>query len=903
MRNSNMLFQRFFATRGFSRHVPSTFFFIWLLLLAVVLFSIVPSTARAEEKVQVVVLPFRILEGDELGYLKDQIPELIKTQLKNEGATLVEPEKQDLAAWESSDADTDTARRIGIKLSVDYIVWGYLSQSGSAYNLNARLLRPLILEPAATFDVAIDGIGNLLSGIQELSRELVIKLFERQKIEQIIITGNKRIESDAIEQHIKTKPGDPYTTASLSNDLKAVYAMGYFEDIRIEATDGEDGKIITFRVQEKPTIRRISFKGNYAFNDDELNEALNIKSGSILNVFSIQNNIGRIESLYKEKNYHNVKVTYEIKELENNQGDLQFIIEEGKKLKIEKISFEGNTEFDDEALKDVIKTNEKGFWTFFTDSGALKKEQLRQDTISLRNFYQNNGFIDAKVGEPQVEYLEDMIYIKFKIDEGKKYRVGKVEIFGDMLLPKAELMDRLKITQEEFYNREVVHNDVLTLTDLYSDEGYAYADVFPRIDKDTEALVVNIRYVIKQGKKVFFETISITGNKRTRDKVIRRELNVYEQELFSGKRLKRGIRNLYRLDYFDDVKVETSKGSADDKIDLNVEVKEKPTGQFQVGGGYSTLDYGYVMASIGERNLFGRGQTLNLSSTLSAKSSTYMLSFTEPYLFDTRISAGFDIYKTERDYSLYDKSSQGSRIRLGFPVVTDTRLYWSYTYDISNISNIDDDAANRIKEMDGTHITSSTQLTLRYDTRDKILNTTEGTNSFVSVEYAGIGGDIGFTKYTAGSSWFWPLFSSGTVGMINGKTGYVNENQNGFLPDYERFYLGGMNSVRGFGWRDLHALDEFGDEIGGESFIQLNLEWILPLIKDAGIMWVFFVDTGNVFGEKDTVELNDFREGGGGGIRWFSPIGPMRLEYAWILDPVENESTNGRWEFSIGTAF
>jgi outer membrane protein insertion porin family len=271
-------------------------------------------------------------------------------------------------------------------------------------------------------------------------------------------------------------------------------------------------------------------------------------------------------------------------------------------------------------------------------------------------------------------------------------------------------------------------------------------------------------------------------------------------------------------------------------------------------------------------------------------------------LFDTRISAGFEVYKTERDYSKYDKDSEGGRIKFGFPVVTDTRLYWSYTYDVSDIFNIEEDAATSIFEMQGSSVTSSTQLTLRYDTRDKIINASEGTNSHVAVEYAGLGGDIAFTKYTTGSSWYFPIFF-GTVGMINGRAGYVHDHGWGLLPDYERFYLGGMYTVRGFGYRDIHAEDEDGDEIGGNSYIQMNLEWSIPLIAEAGMVWVFFVDAGGVFGEEEDMVLEDIREGGGAGIRWYSPLGPIRLEYGWILDPIENESTQGRWEFAIGTLF
>jgi outer membrane protein insertion porin family len=873
---------------------------VWLLCVAII--CLFPPCIYAQSDKKVAVLPFRINAQEDLSYLSTEIPKLIKNDLKREGAQIVEQDPADVTAWATTDTEAADAKRMGVKQGLDFIVWGSLTRIGEKLSLDVKVIEPFTTEETSTFFLAVEGIENLLVSIQKVSREIGFKLFERAKIAEIVIAGNKRIEVDAIERYIKTKPGDAYVPSRLSSDLKSIYSMGYFEDIRIESKDTPDGKFITFHVQEKPTIRRIEFKGNRVYEDEDILEALNIKSGSILNIFAIQNNIIRIEDLYKEKNYHNVSVDYEVEELDNNQGELLFLVEEGKKIKITKITFEGNAVYTEKELKKKIKTNEKGFWTWLTSSGELEKEELNQDTIKLRNFYHNSGFVDAKVSEPIVEYQDDMIYIKFKIDEGPKFKVGSVSITGDLISPEMELKEELKITAEEFYSREVVRSDVLAITDLYSDDGYAYADIFPRIDKDYETLQVNIEYVIKRGKKVYFESIIITGNNKTRDKVIRRELRVYEQELFSGKGLKRGVRNLYRLDFFEDVRVDTVQGSADDQILLKIDVIEKPTGNFMFGGGYSSIDYGYLTAAVSQNNLFGRGQTLQLKTTVSEKSNTYTLSFTEPYLFDKSISAGFDIYNQDRDYNDYDKSSTGGRLRLGFGLMDYTKLYWAYTYDISDVSNIDDDASDVVKDSEGINITSSTKVTLRYDSRDRVFNPTEGTNDSISVEYAGLGGDIGFTKYLASSGWYYPLFL-GTVGLVHGKAGYVHENDTGFLPDYERFYLGGMNSVRGFDWRDIHAEDENGDEVGGNRFIQFNIEWIIPLIKDAGMMGVFFIDAGNVYGDDDEFNLTETREGGGAGIRWYSPLGPIRLEYGWILDPKEDEDTQGRWEFSIGTVF
>jgi len=862
---------------------------------------LIPWNAYPREVRTVAVLPFQVNAQENLAYLKTEIPELIKKQLRTEEAVIVEPDAGTLSFWQQGGDNSETAGKIGLKAGAAFVVWGSLTRVGQNFSLDAKLLNLYEKTPLKSFYAEGEGIENLLSTVSRLASDITNSLFEQEKIVEIRLKGNRRIETDAIMRYIRTKSGDIYRPKHLSDDLKSVYSMGYFEDIRIEYEDRLDGKVIIFEVREKPTIRRIKFKGNDVFDDEEIMESLNIKSGSILNIFKIQNNIIRIENLYKEKNYHNVKVSYSVKELDNNQGDMQFIIEEGEKVRIKEISFEGNTVYTDKDLKQVIKTTEKGFWYFITSSGELNRDDLRQDVIMLTNYYHNSGYIQAKVGEPIVEYKGDMIYIKFKITEGPRFKVGYVGITGDLILTEAQLKERLLITQEAFYNRETVRNDVLAINDIYSNDGYAYADIFPRVEKDFDNLKVDIEFIIKKGKQVYFEAIVIGGNTKTRDKVIRRELRAYEQELFSGSRLKRGMRNLYRLDFFEDIKVDTVEGSADDKMVLKIDVVEKATGTFSLGGGYSSVEYAYATASVAQRNLFGRGQNLQFKAQISGVSQTYMLSFTEPYFLDKRLSAGFDVYNQSRDYSSYDKDSVGGKVRLSFPTWDFTRFYWNYRYDVSEVHNIDEGAANSIKEMEGTNVTSSTKVTLKYDSRDKIFNASEGSLNTASVEYAGIGGAIAFTKYIGESGWYFPLLL-GTVGMVHGKAGYVHENPNGFLPDYDKFYLGGMNSVRGFKWRDIHAVDENGAEVGGEKMIQFNVEYQITLVPEAGVVGVLFVDVGQVYGTGEPIDLGNTRESAGGGFRWYSPMGPIRIEYGYLLDPEPGE-TRGRWEFAMGTVF
>ncbi|MBU4100034.1 MAG: outer membrane protein assembly factor BamA [Proteobacteria bacterium] len=867
-----------------------------LLLMAIILF--LPAKVYSLETVRVLVLPFEIHSQQELSYLKTEIPGIFKNHFKQNGAIVIEID----FSLENQPKSIAGMRNLGIKSGADYVVWGSLTWLEQKFSIDAKMIESFNNKPPNILFVEGEGIENLFGSVKKLAENLGIRLFRRGKVAEVLVEGNKRIETDAIKKYIKTKPGDIFNPKNISEDLKSVYSMGYFEDIRIKSEDKPEGKTIIFIVKEKPTIRVINLKGNTVYDDDEIKEYLNIRTGSILNIFKINSNIRRIEELYKEKNYHNIKVDYDLKQLEHNQADLEFIIEEGEKVQIKKITFEGNNAFDSDKLKGLIKTSEKGFFSWLTSSGELNIEDLNQDVARLSAFYHNNGYIQARVGEPQIEYKGKWIYITIKTDEGPRFKVGEVDIEGDIVLSKEELAKKLKINKEEFFNREVVRNDVLALTDIYSDEGYAYAEITPRIDKNFDQLIVNICYVIKKGQQVFFEKIIIAGNTKTRDKVIRRELKVYEQELFSGRQLKRGMRNLHRLDFFEDIKVNTIKGSSDDKMILKIDVSEKPTGTFSFGGGYSSVENLFLMASISQRNLFGRGQILNLKGEIGGRTNKYTLSFTEPWLFDIPLSATFDLYNWDRDYDSYDKNSIGSSVRFGYPVFDFTRLYLSYKYEIGDVSNIEADASESIWEMEGENVLSSISTTLRYDSRDRIFNPTEGQNHSVSMEYAGIGGDIGFTKYLAETGWYIPMFW-GTVGFMHGETGYVKESSGEKLPDYERFYLGGMNSMRGFDWQDIHVTDEDGAEIGGETYIQFNIEFIFPLIKKAGIVGVIFYDTGNVYGSNESIELGDMRKSAGFGFRWYSPIGPIRLENGYILDPEEGEDTGGRWDFTMGAAF
>ena len=550
-----------------------------------------------------------------------------------------------------------------------------------------------------------------------------------------------------------------------------------------------------------------------------------------------------------------------------------------------------------------METNEKDFLYWITSSGLYKKELLEKDLEKISAFYYNRGYLKAKVGDPEVKHEGEWLYITIPLEEGDQFRMGAVDIRGDLLLPKEKMMADLAIRKEKFYNREVIRQDILRMSERYSLEGFAFAEIAPQITEDPSGPKVDLIYEIRKGPKVYFERIDIVGNTKTRDKVIRREFKVAEQGLFDAAALRRSNENLNRLDYFEEINISTTPGSQEDRMNLKVEVKEKMTGSFSVGAGYSAVDQFTVMGSIAQRNLFGRGQRLSLDAYLSGNTNRYSLNFTEPWLFDIPLSAGATLYNWIREYDSYKKDSLGGSVDLGYLLWGEyTRGYVTYTYDDANVTDVENNAPSQIQNSAGRNTTSSVRFTLRRDSRDVLFNTSKGSLNSASVEYAGgpLGGTSQFTRYLVGSGWYFPFFWGTTV-FVNGKAGYIVEN--GKVPDYEKFYLGGINSIRGFKYNTVGVVDSnTGQKEGGEKMVQFNLEYIFPLFPSVGFKGVLFFDTGNVYRKDDSIDVGNFKKTVGLGVRWYSPMGPLRLEWGWNLDPKPGEDSNN-WEFSIGTFF
>ena len=869
--------------------------FFFLLLV----FCLFPLNAYAEKNIKVGFFPFNIYANKDLQSLKNKIPMMIADEIKKAEAQSVIIDQQ----YKDSEFDHEQIINIGIENGADYIVVGSLFEAGGKMSIDLKMIDIYKSKPGKSFFVQIGGIENLYSAVNQLSKNIISEIFQKKLISKIIIQGNKRIEDDAILRVIDIKPKDIVDSGKISKNIKNIYKLGYFEDVKAEKEKFDTGVKIIFRVVERPSVRIIKYTGNKKFEEKELNEVVTTTTGSILNIFKINRDTLRIKELYKMKNYHNCLVKYEVKEIKNNQADLFINIDEGEKLKIEEISFEGNKHFDDDDLLDEIETNEKGVFSFLTSSGDLDRAALQRDVVRIDSLYKNNGFLDASIPEPEIKFGEKSILIHFEIKEGIQYKIKNVKFQGDLILSEKDLFKKIKIDKLKYYSRDVLRNDIFILNDIYTDKGYARPEISPIIDRNNKEHDVELTFIIKKGPPVYFERIVINGNNRTRDKVIRRELKAIETELYSKKKIQKSLRNLQRLKYFEKIDINPSPGSSDNKMDLNVDLVEKPTGNLVFGGGYSTTEKVFGMIEVSEGNLFGRGQIVKLKTMVSQTSTEFSFKFIEPWLFDIPLSSGFELYNMNEEFDYYDRKAKGGALDFSYPIFEDTRIGIKYLYEDFTISNVDELYTTVDR---GRYITSSLTPSISYDSRDRLFCPRKGVFSNLSVQYAdeALGGDISFTKTILEVGLYIPVFWKFTW-VIHGKGGYLDDRTDGYPDiDYERFYLGGINSIRGFKSRDIYASKINGEERGGEKSIQLNTEITFPIVEDQGISGVFFYDQGDVFLENQTATLSDNYSSFGAGVRWDSPMGPMRLEYGIVNNGKEIEDDgHGRLQFTVGAKF
>jgi outer membrane protein insertion porin family len=802
------------------------------------------------------------------------------------------------AATEGKRFDDALVLNIGRKTGALYTITGSVTEFGEQISVDARLID--IRTGKTLPGVFVQGKGRQRLGaiLAQLRMDIMSRIAPEQRIARIEFKGNRKIEGSAINQVLKSAVGDLLTDENLSTDIKAIFKMGYFDDVTVELRDIPEGKVVAFLVVEKPLITEIRINGNKVLKRDEIEGVMTVRTRQTANPEKLKADMEKIKTLYDSKGFYNAEIRYAIEKAGERDVHIVISIVENEKLFIRNIVFEGNRTFTSKELKNMMTTNEWGIFHFITDSGVLKKDQLKQDVGKINAFYLNNGFINAQVGEPEITHEREGITIKITVSEGRQFRVGKVTITGDELkTSRADLLEKLQIKKKDFYDREAIIKDIDYLSQVCNDEGFANADVAPRTEPQDKTQTVNVTYEIIKKKLVYFNRINITGNTKTRDKVIRRELFVVEGDLYSRTKLKDSYLALNRLRYFEEIDFQTQKGPDETLTDINIGVKEKATGMFSVGAGYSALDQAVLSAQVSQQNLFGRGQTLSLKASIGGRFSLYDLSFSEPWLFDMPIRSKFDLWNLFRQYDTYKLDSSGFGTVLGYPLSRYITGYVGYRLSSDTVKEILDTASFYIKRQAGKTTSSGVSLTVTRDSTDDMMFPSTGSKNTVSLEYTGgpLLGNVSYTRYGATSAWFFPL-PLDTVFGARGRIGYMNANEGKEIPIFERYYLGGINSLRGL--RQVGPKDPAtGDVIGGLMSLQFNFEYVFPLIKNAGMKGLVFFDTGNTW--ESGYHTNDMRKTAGVGIRWYSPIGPLRLEWGYVLDPREGESTS-RFEFSIG---
>jgi len=726
-------------------------------------------------------------------------------------------------------------------------------------------------------------------------------------VSKITISGNKKIETDAIRAKLKTMVGQAFNQEMIREDVRTVFKMGYFYDVQVEQGRSADGLELTFRVVEKPSMVEILYEGNDEINDDDLMTASGLKAYEIFDMARIKEATSKMLKSYEEKGFFLAKIEPEITDVEKGESvKVVFRIQENEKVKVKKITFLGNRNLPDGQLKSRMMTQEGGYFSFVSGSGSYKQDVFDRDVQILSYVYFNEGYVQVKLDRPQVYVTPDKkgVYITIRVEEGDQFNVGNVDFAGDLLFTKDELFEGAEIQKSETFVYETLQKDLRALQAKYGDLGYAFANIIPRTSLREKEKLVDITFEIDKGNKVYFGEINVVGNTKTRDKVVRRELKIREGELYNETRRRESLENVKRLGYFEEVNFNTSTPT--DKPDiLNVEinVKERNTGSIQIGAGYSTYSNFIFNGRVDQTNLFGRGQKLGVSVDLSSKTSSYNLNFTEPYFYDTRWSVGFDAYQTIRNAYEFKETRSGGSIRFGHPLAEYLMGYIRYRNDYTQIDLTENADRNLYPVETANGVTGSATFILEYDRRDDSFSPTKGVANTFWIEYAGLGGHKLFTQgqdsFRVYKKLFWDV-----VYRNNFTYGFITA-PNGNPPFNELYTLGGANSLRGYRWfsigkkrrKSTGQLIPFG---GTQKFVY-NGEFEFPLIREAGIKGVLFYDMGNA---DDILFVNEFRHDTGFGFRWFSPIGPLRFEWGFPLGRRADEGEGPvNFEFSIGSPF
>lgn len=730
---------------------------------------------------------------------------------------------------------------------------------------------------------------------------------EGDKITEVVVRGNRRIESSAILNAIASKAGDSLDSDRTDADIRSIYKLGQFRDVQVSTEPGSKGLVLVYSVIEKPIIREVRFEGNKELKQEKLQEGLPVRRNAVFSQKDLDAAVLKLKKQYQDEGYYLVEIQPQVEQRSTTEYMVTLQITEGKKIRISTITFDGSKAFSPRKLRGVMETKEEWFMSWLTGAGTYKEEVLKNDALLIADHYMNNGYINVKVGEPQIKLSADResLEVMVSVTEGDQYRIGSIAFSGDVLYPEKEIREKLKTEVGAVFSRANLRADIGTLTDMTADKGYAFNNVNPQTKQDQGKKLLDLTFDVEKGDLVYIERISVAGNAKTRDKVVRRELRLLEGELYSATGFKRSKQNLMNTGYFEEANVASAKGSSPDKLNINVDLKEKATGAFTIGGGYSSLDGMIFQGSVSQSNFLGLGLKANVSASLGGSSNTYSVGLTDPYFLDSKWTLGADVYRSEREWDDYYLRRTGFDIKAGYPISDYVGTFLMYKYEVKDVYEYTD-AWKQAHDLYGNDLypigqstTSAIFASITHNSTDYRFDPSTGMVNSFSLEYAGLGGDNKYVREVLDNTIYYPLWWKFVI-STKLVLGAVQE-AGGKVPLDERFYLGGIGTLRGYEARTVGERDQFGNYIGGEKELFGNVELKFPLLSEFGVKGVAFFDYGNAWdgGFKPPKLLMSY----GGGIRWASPMGPLRLEYGIPLNPNPGESKSGRFEFAIGSMF
>jgi outer membrane protein insertion porin family len=730
-------------------------------------------------------------------------------------------------------------------------------------------------------------------------------------VRQIRVVGSKRIEPETVKSYLTFSEGQRYDSYKADESLKALIATGLFENVDIN----QNGGVVTVTISENAIINQVVFEGNKQVKDDTLSGEVQLKPRSVFSRAKVQADVQRILDVYRRSGYYSVTVDAQIIELDNGRVNLAFVISEGAETKVLSINFLGNKAFSDSNLRGIVTTTETNFLSFLKSTDVYDPDRLNLDRELLRRYYLKNGYADARV----VSAVADLdrggkgFYITFTVEEGELYTFGNVDIESTLAsVDPNTLRGELMTHPRDIYNAEWIDKTTEKLTVAVAEQGYAFGQVRPRIDRDPVGRTLSVVYIVEQGPRVYIERINVVGNARTKDYVIRREIRLAEGDAYNRLMVDQARQRLVNLGFFKSVKVSRDPGSAPDRVIVTFLVEEQPTGELSLAGGYSSAEGPIAEIAYTERNLLGKGQFLRVRLSGSFESGQIDLSFTEPRFLDKNISAGFDVFHKETDFSDeagFKETKTGATVRVGFALTDSVWLQPNYTFTRQDIFDVDDDASEAIKQAEGVANISSVGYSLTYDARNNRLNPTRGLFAVLTQDFAGAGGDVNFIRTVAEGRGYYPITEGITlVGRLIGGhiTGFGGQD----VRAVDAFFKGG-DLIRGFDTAGLGPRDANGDALGGKIFYAGTVEvrFPLPLIpEELGLSGALFADAGNVY-DTDADKLvagvqdaDSIRSSVGASLLWASPLGPLRADFAYVITKEDFDETEF-FRFGASTKF